>query len=147
MNYVSTRDQSLRYSAAHAIEQGLSRDGGLFLPETLPALPDLEKLIPMTYQQRAVEIMKLFLEDFSSEELMEYAQKAYGPEKFDCEAVAPVVDLHCKTHVLELWHGPTFAFKDVALSFLPRLLTACKKKMGNNEKTLILVLTAVIRLA
>ena len=107
MKYVSTRDQSLRFSAAHAIEQGLSRDGGLFLPSVLPELPALETLVPLTYQQRAVQIMKLFLDEFSDAELTEYAEKAYGPDKFDCAAVAPVVELHCKTHVLELWHGPS----------------------------------------
>ena len=142
MNYVSTRDQSLRYSAAHAIEQGLSRDGGLFLPEKLPVMPDLEKLIPMSYQQRAVEIMKLFLDDFTVEELTDYADKAYGPEKFDCEAVAPVVELHCKTHVLELWHGPTCAFKDMALQMLPYLLTASMKKNGEEKTVCILVATS-----
>ena len=142
MNYVSTRDQSLRFSAAHAIEQGLSRDGGLFLPEQLPALPELEKLIPMSYQQRAVEIMKLFLDDFTTAELAEYADKAYGPEKFDCEAVAPVVELHCKTHVLELWHGPTCAFKDMALQMLPYLLTASMKKNGEEKTVCILVATS-----
>ncbi len=142
MKYVSTRDQSLCYSAAHAIEQGLSREGGLFLPEKLPALSNVEHLIPMTYQQRAVEIMKLFLDDFSREELAEYAEKAYGPDKFDCTAVAPVVELHCKTHVLELWHGPTCAFKDMALQMLPYLLTASMKKNGEEKTVCILVATS-----
>ncbi len=142
MKYVSTRDKSLSYEAAHAIEQGLSREGGLFLPEKLPVLPDVEKLIPMTYQQRAVEIMKLFLDDFSREELAEYAEKAYGPDKFDCAAVAPVVELHCKTHVLELWHGPTCAFKDMALQMLPYLLTASMKKNGEEKTVCILVATS-----
>ncbi len=142
MYYVSTRDQSLRYTAAQAIEQGLSRDGGLFLPEQLPKLPELEALASMTYQQRAVTIMKLFLEDFTEEELADFAEKAYGPEKFDCEAVAPVVDLHCKTHVLELWHGPTCAFKDMALQMLPYLLTASMKKNGQEQTVCILVATS-----
>ncbi len=142
MKYVSTRDQSLRFEAAHAIEQGLSREGGLFLPENLPALPSVELLIPMTYQQRAVEIMKLFLDDFSREELVEYTEKAYGPDKFDCAAVAPVVELHCKTHVLELWHGPTCAFKDMALQMLPYLLTASMKKNGEEKTVCILVATS-----
>ena len=83
MHYVSTRDASLRYTAAHAIEQGLSREGGLFLPQPLPPLPDLEALTKMTYQQRAAVIMRLFLDDFSGEELQGFAEKAYGPEKFD----------------------------------------------------------------
>ena len=142
MHYVSTRDASLKYTAAHAIEQGLSRDGGLFLPETLPELPNLETLVPLSYQERAVAIMKLFLDEFSEEELREYANKAYGPEKFDCEAVAPVVDLICKTSVLELWHGPTSAFKDKALQMLPYLLTASMKKNGEDKTVCILVATS-----
>ncbi len=142
MRYISTRDQSLRFSAAHAIEQGLSREGGLFLPETLPVLPDLNTLIPMTYEQRAVEIMKLFLDDFSREELAGFAQHAYGPEKFDCREVAPVEKLHCKTYMLELWHGPTCAFKDMALQMLPYLLTASMKKNGEKKTVCILVATS-----
>ena len=142
MHYVSTRDASLQYTAAQAIEQGLSRDGGLFLPESLPRLPDLEKLASMTYPQRAAAVMKLFLEDFSEEELLEYAQKAYGPEKFDCAAVAPVEKLHCKTHILELWHGPTCAFKDMALQMLPYLLTASMRKNGEEKTVCILVATS-----
>ena len=142
MKYVSTRDQSLRFSAAHAIEQGLSRDGGLFLPESLPQLTDLDALVPMSYEQRAVKIMKLFLEDFTEEELTGFAAKAYGPEKFDCREVAPVVELHCKTHVLELWHGPTCAFKDMALQMLPYLLTASMKKNGEDKTVCILVATS-----
>ena len=72
MHYVSTRDAALQFSAAHAIEQGLSRDGGLFLPETMPKLPDLKELASMTYQQRAVAVMKLFLDDFTVEELQTF---------------------------------------------------------------------------
>ena len=142
MHYVSTRDASLNFSAAHAIEQGLSRDGGLFLPEQLPQLPALDLLVPMSYQQRAVAIMKLFLEEFTEEELQDYAEKAYGPEKFDCTAVAPVEKLHCKTSVLELWHGPTCAFKDMALQMLPYLLTASMKKNGEDKTVCILVATS-----
>lgn len=142
MYYVSTRDSSLRFSASQAIEQGLSRDGGLFLPEKLPVLPDLQELVQMTYQQRAVAIMKLFLEDFSEEELTGFAEKAYGPDKFDCDAVAPVEELHCKTDILELWHGPTCAFKDMALQMLPYLLTASMKKNGEEKTVCILVATS-----
>jgi len=142
MQYVSTRDKSLNYTAAHAIEQGLSRDGGLFLPERMPVLPDLGKLVPMSYQERAVAIMKLFLEGFSEEELMEYASKAYGPDKFDCREVAPVVALDENTNILELWHGPTCAFKDMALQMLPYLLTASMKKNGEDKTVCILVATS-----
>ena len=142
MHYVSTRDQSLSYTAAQAMEQGLSRDGGLFLPETFPTLPDLETLRPMTYEQRAAAIMGLFLEGFTQEELLTFARKAYGPEKFDCPEVAPVRELHCKTHILELWHGPTCAFKDMALQMLPYLLTASLKKNQESKTVCILVATS-----
>lgn len=142
MHYISTRDASLQYSAAHAIEQGLSRDGGLFLPEQLPQLPDLDSLAGMTYCQRAVAIMKLFLDEFSEEELKEYAAKAYGPEKFDCREVAPVLPLEDKINILELWHGPTCAFKDMALQMLPHLLTASMKKNGEDKTVCILVATS-----
>ena len=142
MRYVSTRDQSLAYTAAQAIEQGLSRDGGLFLPESFPALPDLNTLLPMTYEARAAAIMGLFLDGFTQEELLTFARKAYGPEKFDCPEVAPVRELHCKTHILELWHGPTCAFKDMALQMLPHLLTASMQKNGEEKTVCILVATS-----
>ena len=142
MQYVSTRDSSLRYTAAQAIVQGLSRDGGLFLPETFPQLPDLKTLLPMNYQQRAAAIMGLFLDGFSGEELETFASKAYGGGKFDCPEVAPVRELHCKTHMLELWHGPTCAFKDMALQMLPHLLTASMAKNGEEKTVCILVATS-----
>lgn len=142
MYYVSTRDSSLRMTAAQAIEQGLSRDGGLFLPEYLPQLPDLKTLLPLSYMERAVVIMKLFLDEFSEEELRTYAQKAYGPEKFDCPEVAPVRRLTDRTSILELWHGPTCAFKDMALQMLPYLLTASMKKNGEDKTVCILVATS-----
>ena len=142
MRYVSTRDQSLAYTAAQAIEQGLSRDGGLFLPEFFPALPDLNTLLPMTYEARAAAIMGLFLDGFTQEELLTFAHKAYGPAKFDCPEVAPVRELHCKTHILELWHGPTCAFKDMALQMLPHLLTASMQKNGEEKTVCILVATS-----
>lgn len=142
MHYVSTRDKSLNYMSAHAIEQGLSRDGGLFLPEKMPALPELDSLVSMTYQERAVAVMKLFLEDFTEEELAEYASKAYGPDKFDCSAIAPVVPLEGNINVLELWHGPTCAFKDMALQMLPYLLTASMRKNGEDKTVCILVATS-----
>lgn len=142
MYYVSTRDSSLRMTAAQAIEQGLSRDGGLFLPEYLPQLPDLKTLLPLSYMERAVVIMKLFLDEFSEEELRTYAQKAYGLEKFDCPEVAPVRRLTDRTSILELWHGPTCAFKDMALQMLPYLLTASMKKNGEDKTVCILVATS-----
>lgn len=145
MKYLSTRDASLRYDAAHVIVQGLSRDGGLFTPESFPSLSQemLETLISMDYQTRAVKIMKLFLEDFSEEELREYASQAYAyEEKFDTKAVAPVHHVTEGVEVLELWHGPTCAFKDMALQMLPYLLTAALKKTGEDKTACILVATS-----
>lgn len=145
MQYLSTRDASLRYSASQAIVQGLSREGGLFLPETIPqvTLADLRALSAMSYQQRAVWVMKQYLEEFSEEELEEYAAKAYAvPGKFDDPAVAPIHSTHHKTHILELWHGPTCAFKDMALQMLPYLLTASLRKTGEEKTALILVATS-----
>lgn len=142
MYYVSTRNCSLRKTASQAIEQGLSDDGGLFLPQTLPQLPELSTLLPMSYAQRAAAIMELFLDDFTREELERYAAKAYGAEKFDCPQVASVRELNCKTSVLELWHGPTCAFKDMALQMLPYLLTASMKKNGEDKTVCILVATS-----
>ena len=121
MYYVSTRDASLRYTAAQAIVQGLSREGGLFLPSEIPQLSreDLTELTRCSYPERAAHIMGLYLDDFSQEELLGFAEKAYGPAKFDTPAAAPVVKTEDGAYVMELWHGPTCAFKDMALQMLP----------------------------
>lgn len=145
MKYLSTRDASLHYDAAQVIVQGLSREGGLFTPEALPKLSEgmLEQLVSADYQSRAVAVMKLFLEDFSEAELKSFAEKAYAfGEKFDSEAVAPVHHVVAGTEVLELWHGPTCAFKDMALQMLPYLLTASLKKTGEEKTACILVATS-----
>lgn len=144
MHYLSTRDRTLHFTAAEAIKQGLSRDGGLFLPEMLPALSarQIKAMESMSYQERAVEIMSLFLEDYSREELRAFADAAYSPEKFDDPAVAPVRSLDAATHSLELWHGPTSAFKDMALQMLPHLLYASLKKTGEEKTACILVATS-----
>ena len=144
MYYVSTRDHSLQYTPAQAIAQGLSRDGGLFLPVSIPKLPEgaLKKMTGMTYQQRAQYIMSLYLEDFTAEELGQFAEKAYGPDKFDTPAVAPLKKEDDGTYCLELWHGPTCAFKDMALQMLPYLLTASLKKNQEEKTVCILVATS-----
>lgn len=144
MYYVSTRDHSLQYTPAQAIAQGLSRDGGLFLPVSIPKLPEgaLKKMTGMTYQQRAQYIMSLYLEDFTAEELGQFAEKAYGPDKFDTPAVAPLKKMDDGTYCLELWHGPTCAFKDMALQMLPYLLTASLKKNQEEKTVCILVATS-----
>ena len=144
MYYVSTRDHSLQYTPAQAIAQGLSRDGGLFLPVSIPKLPEgaLKKMTGMTYQQRAQYIMSLYLEDFTAEELGQFAEKAYGHDKFDTPAVAPLKKVDDGTYCLELWHGPTCAFKDMALQMLPYLLTASLKKNQEEKTVCILVATS-----
>ena len=123
---------------------GLSREGGLFVPETVPTLTseEIASLCALDYRERAVRIMKLFLEDYSEEELRDFANAAYSREKFDSDAVAPVVKLGEGEYILELWHGPTCAFKDMALQMLPHLLTAALKKTGEDKRVCILVATS-----
>ena len=144
MKYYSTRDKSLRMDAAEAIKMGLSRDGGLLTPETIPQVGQafLRSLVDARYQTRAAKIMGLYLTDYTEEELLSFAGNAYGPDKFDTEAVAPVRTLDGKTHCLELWHGPTSAFKDMALQMLPQLLSAALRKTGEDQTACILVATS-----
>ena len=144
MDYLSTRDKTLRLSAAEAITMGLSRDGGLFTPVSFPNLGTLgmEALCGMSYQQRAAYIMGKFLEDFRPEELGYYALNAYSPEKFDHPEIAPLRKVDRNTWCLELWHGPTSAFKDMALQMLPLLLTASLKRTGEEKTACILVATS-----
>ena len=143
MNYFSTRDHQHIVSAAQAIACGLAPDGGLFVPETLPEVSaqQLQALCGMTYQQRAVEIMRPFLSEFSDDELSRFTAAAYGSQ-FDDAAVAPLRRLDDTTAFLELWHGPTCAFKDMALQILPYLLTASLKKCGEQRQVCILVATS-----
>ena len=144
MQYISTRDREQQFSASQAIAKGLAEDGGLLTPVYLPTLPRraLEELKNMSYQQRAVYVMKLFLDEFSVKELTDFANAAYGPEKFDTPAVAPVRALDGNTYCLELWHGPTCAFKDMALQMLPHLLTASLRKQEEEKTVCILVATS-----
>ena len=144
MHYVSTRNPKTRLSAAQAIVQGLSRDGGLFLPEEIPQITpeQIETLSKLSYPVRAAKIMKLYLDEFTEEELLGFAEKAYGPDKFDDPKAAPVQDLGDGRYIMELWHGPTCAFKDMALQMLPYLLTASLKKTGEDKTVCILVATS-----
>lgn len=144
MRYISTRDAQSKCGAAKAIVQGLARDGGLLTPESLPQLDSemLAQLCKLSYQQRAVRVMKLFLDEFSDEELSDFAQKAYGADKFNVPEVAPVHTVEDGLHCLELWHGPTCAFKDMALQMLPHLLTASLAKEQEEKTVCILVATS-----
>lgn len=142
MNYLSTRNRDLRMNAPQAIAKGLAPDGGLMTPAVLPRLPAsaVETMKAMSYQQRVVYIMNSFLEGFAASELTAFASEAYGGGKFSHEDIAPVVKLDDSTYCLELWHGPTCAFKDMALQMLPHLLTASLEK--NDEKKTVCILVA-----
>ena len=141
--YNSTRDKSCRVSAAHAIVHGLAPDGGLFVPEELPklSLAQIEALSKTDYRGRAEELLSLFLDEFDRAEIKRIVSAAYGDNFYDA-AVAPLHIIDGKTAVLELWHGPTCAFKDMALQILPHLLTASLKKCGETKKVCILVATS-----
>ncbi len=137
--YRSTRGGSNPVKASEAILKGLSDDGGLFVPDYIPAMDkSLTELAQMTYQEVAYEVMKLFFTDFTEEELKNCINKAYDA-KFDTEEIVPLVEAQ-GTYYLELFHGATIAFKDMALSILPHLLTTSAKK--NNIKNEIVILTA-----
>ena len=137
--YTSTRNASEKVTASQAILKGLSDDGGLFVPTEIPALDKtIAELSEMTYQQVAYEVMKKFLTDFSEEELKHCINAAYD-SKFDTEEIAPLVQAD-GAYYLELFHGSTIAFKDMALSILPHLLTTAAKK--NQVKNEIVILTA-----
>ena len=144
MKYLSTRDRSLRYASAEAVKMGLSRDGGLLTPTEIPQIDQafLEGLLTASYQERAAKVMGLYLTDYTEEELTSFAHNAYGLDKFDTTAVAPVRTLDETTHCLELWHGPTSAFKDMALQMLPQLLSAALRKTGEPKTACILVATS-----
>ena len=143
MKYYSTRNEKNTYSAAQAMAMGLAPDGGLFVPETIPTVSaqELKALCAMDYRARAVNIMQRFLEEFSAEELGDFVTHAYA-ENFDHPGVAPLRFTDERTAYLELWHGPTCAFKDMALQMLPYLLTASLKKTGEERQVCILVATS-----
>ena len=139
LHYKSTRNSNLKVTASEAILTGLAPDGGLFVPEKLPTLDvSMEQLKDMSYQETAYAVMKQFLTDFTEEELKDCIRKAYD-SKFDTEEIAPLVKVD-DTYYLELFHGATIAFKDMALSILPHLLTTSAKK--NHVKNEIVILTA-----
>ena len=137
--YKSTRSEDVTVTASQAILKGLAEDGGLFVPTSIPTLTmPLNELAKLSYQETAYEVMRLFLTDFTDEELKNCINKAYD-SKFDIEEIAPLVKAD-GAYYLELFHGSTIAFKDMALSILPHLLTTSARK--NNVKNDIVILTA-----
>lgn len=138
--YKSTRGQE-GVTASQAILKGLADDGGLYVPTRIPALDvPVEKLAQMTYQEVAYEVMKLYLTDFTEEELKNCINKAYD-SKFDAQEIAPMVYAD-GAYYLELFHGATIAFKDMALSILPHLMTTSAKKNYVDHEIVILTATS-----
>ncbi|MGN1116289.1 MAG: threonine synthase, partial [Candidatus Ornithomonoglobus sp.] len=144
MQYHSTRDNTISVSSAQAIKQGLSAEGGLFVPDSFPevTLEEIETLAEKSYHERAYFVLSKFLTDFSSEDLKNCIRSAYTKEKFGTDAIAPVYKLNDKVYFLELWHGPTCAFKDMALQILPHFLTTSMRMTNENEEIIILVATS-----
>lgn len=143
MLYVSTRGKTDLLSSAHAITRGLAGDGGLFVPQNIPQMRmvDIKAMERKPYTERAVDVLLQYLTDFSEDELRECVNAAYAEDKFGTNPV-PLVQVNDNTGVLELWHGPTSAFKDMALQLLPQLLTRSIKKTGETNKVVILVATS-----
>ena len=143
LSYESTRGGQKGVTASQAILKGLAEDGGLFMPTEIPKLDKtLEQLAGMTYQETAYEVMKLFLTDYTEEELKTCIANAYD-SKFDTEEIAPLAKAD-GAYFLELYHGSTIAFKDMALSILPHLMTTAAKKNHADKEIVILLLPPVI---
>ena len=143
MEFMSTRDAGLRVSSAAAIVQGLSKDGGLFVPVSFPSisLDEITAYAQEGYQVCAAKVMSKYLTDFTYEELEKMTKEAYAG--FDVKEVVPVTQIQGKNQaVMELYHGPTLAFKDMALQMLPRLMAASIRKTGEKDRVLILVATS-----
>ena len=144
MLYTSTRDKSIKVESADAIAHGISEEGGLFIPVEIPKISkdDINELVGMDYIGRAKKILSLYLTDFSEEEIDYCVNGAYAKGKFSDEKIAPLHTLSDKAEILELWKGPTCAFKDMALQLLPYLLTVAAKKSAPDKKIVILVATS-----
>ena len=139
ITYQSTRGGEMGVTASQAVLKGLACDGGLFMPDRIPKLDVTpEELAGQTYQETAYQVMKLFLTDYTEEELRTCIARAYD-EKFDTEAIAPLTKAD-GCYFLELFHGSTIAFKDMALSILPHLMTTAARK--NHVDREIVILTA-----
>ena len=148
MNYTSTRS-IMNVSSAQAIASGIAPDGGLFTPTEIPRLTsaDLTNFQKFSYSSLAAEILSRFMNDFTKEELFSYAQAAYDTGRFlrpgtDSREAAGLCELDPGEALLELFYGPTAAFKDMALQIMPRLLTASLKKLGEPRGVCILVATS-----
>lgn len=143
MSFFSTRGGAC-VTASQAILTGMAEDGGLYVPAMFPqmSMSRVNQLPEQSYVERASSILRTYLEDFSIPEIDDAVRAAYAPEKFDDPRIAPVRRLNENTHVLELFHGPTLAFKDMALQLLPHLVTLSAKKNGEEREISILVATS-----
>ena len=146
MEYISTRGFEGKFTAQEAIIKGIAPDGGLFVPESIPVLTedDIEQMKNMQFCEISARVLSKYLDDFSEDELLGYTREAYSEEKWG-ENPVPLVQLNSyndREYILELWHGPTCAFKDVALQMLPHLMTASMRKTGENKKICILTATS-----
>ena len=141
MKYISTRNPAAAVSGSAAVLSGLAPDGGLYVPESFPpvSIKEIEDMTVLDYPERSARIMSLFFDELTYDELLDITRRAYST--FDGDP-APLVKLDDGLYVLELWHGRTHAFKDMALSVLPLLMTALKAKAGQTETCLIPVATS-----
>ena len=144
MFYNSTRNSNVKVNSAEAITQGISVEGGLFVPESIPVLtPDEIKAVgDMKYADRAAYVFSKYLTDFTDAEIRYCTDNAYSTKNFETESIAEIAHLFDGTYMLELWHGPTCAFKDMALQILPYFLTTSAKKINLDKKIVILVATS-----
>ncbi len=144
MLYNSTRNSSVKVSSAEAITQGISAEGGLFVPESIPSLTldEIKSIGDMKYADRAFYIFSKYLTDFTDAEIHYCTDNAYSTKNFDSENITEISHLFDGTYMLELWHGPTCAFKDMALQILPYFLTTSAKKINLDKKIVILVATS-----
>lgn len=144
MFYTSTRNKNIKVTASQAIAQGISEEGGLFVPCELPqfSLDKIGKMVSMPYTEKAKTVLKEFLTDFTEEELDYCVEGAYEASKFSSDKIAPTVNINKNENILELWHGPTCAFKDMALQLLPYLMTVSAKKTADGKTIVILVATS-----
>jgi threonine synthase len=144
MLYESTRGNYRQVSSAEAIKLGISPDGGLFVPckNVVIDRDTLCRMVGLDYPDIAFLILQLYLDDYTEEEIRECVRLAYNTENFDSPVIAPVRKLNDSLYILELWHGPTCAFKDMALQILPHLLTKAADKTGEKSTIVILVATS-----
>lgn len=144
MEYISTRGNHQQITSARAINLGMVPAGGLFVPDEIPILKpeDIYNMAGISYQKIAEIIFKLYLTDYTVAEIQDCINQAYNTVNFDDSLMAPLHDLDNQRYIMELWHGPTAAFKDMALQIMPRFLAQAINKVNSGKQTLILVATS-----